>query len=160
MRTLGQHDDAGRPAVVARQADSARGTPRPRGRSPRLVPATPPDGANTIPAGGGIERLCIERDLKMTGQRRTIARVLTEASDHPDVEELYRRAVLLDPRICIATVYRAVRLFEEKGILQRRDFGNGRARYEPTEHGPHHHLIDIETGKVVEFKNSEHERLV
>ena len=97
--------------------------------------------------GDGIERLCIERGLKMTGQRRTIARVLTEASDHPDVEELYRRAVLLDPRICIATVYRAVRLFEEKGILQRRDFGNGRARYEPTEHGPHHHLIDIETGK-------------
>ncbi len=96
----------------------------------------------------------------MTGQRRTIARVLTDASDHPNVEELYRRASLLDPRISIATVYRTVRLFEEKGILQRRDFGTGRARYEPTEHGPHYHLIDVETGKVVEFKNSEHERLI
>jgi Fur family ferric uptake transcriptional regulator len=109
---------------------------------------------------GGIERLCIERGLKMTGQRRTIARVLSEASNHPDVEELYRRAVLLDPRISIATVYRTVRLLEEKGILQRRDFGSGRARYEPTEHGPHYHLIDVDTGKVIEFKNGEHERLV
>ncbi len=96
----------------------------------------------------------------MTGQRRTIARVLSESDDHPDVEELYRRAVLLDEHISIATVYRAVRLFEEKEILHRRDFGNGRARYEPTVHGQHYHLIDVETGKVVEFKNSEHERLV
>jgi Fur family ferric uptake transcriptional regulator len=96
----------------------------------------------------------------MTGQRRTIARVLTDSDDHPDVEELYRRAVLLDARTCIATVYRTVRLFEEKGILQRRDFGNGRARYEPTEHGPHHHLIDVDTGKVVEFKDAKHEQLV
>ena len=157
---MGQHDDAGRPAVVARQADNARGAPRPRGRSPRLEPVSPPDGPNAGAAGGGIERLCIERGLKMTGQRRTIARVLTDASDHPNVEELYRRASLLDPRISIATVYRTVRLFEEKGILQRRDFGTGRARYEPTEHGPHYHLIDVETGKVVEFKNSEHERLI
>lgn len=102
----------------------------------------------------------MERGLKMTGQRRTIARVLSEASDHPDVEELYRRAALLDGRISIATVYRTVRLFEEKGILQRRDFGSGRARYEPSDHGPHYHLIDVETGKVVEFRNSEHERLV
>ncbi len=160
MRTTGQHDDAGRPAVVARQADSARGTLRPRGRRSRLEPASPPDGAEAVEAGSGIERLCVERGLKMTGQRRTIARVLTDASDHPDVEELYRRAVLLDPRISIATVYRTVRLFEEKGILQRRDFGSGRARYEPTKHGPHYHLIDVETGKVVEFKNSEHEQLI
>ena len=157
---MGQHDDAGRPAVVARQADSTHGAPRPRGRGPRLEPVSPSDGANTGAAGGGIERLCVERGLKMTGQRRTIARVLTEASDHPDVEELYRQAVRLDARISIATVYRTVRLFEEKGILQRRDFGNGRARYEQTEHGPHYHLIDVETGKVVEFKNSEHERLI
>lgn len=119
----------------------------------RAVPA--PDAE-----AGGIERLCLERGLKMTGQRRTIARVLSEAEDHPDVEELYRRASLLDDRISIATVYRTVRLLEEKGILHRRDFGNGRARYEPAEHGPHYHLIDVETGKVVEFRNSEHERLV
>ena len=78
-----------------------------------------------------IERLCVERGLKMTGQRRVIARVLSEADDHPDVEELYRRAAALDSRISIATVYRTVRLLEEKGILERRDFGGGRARYEP-----------------------------
>jgi len=107
-----------------------------------------------------IEHLCVERGLKMTGQRRVIARVLSEASDHPDVEELYRRAASLDPRISIATVYRTVRLLEEKGILERRDFGGGRARYEPTEHGHHYHLIDIETGKVIEFEDQEHERLM
>lgn len=107
-----------------------------------------------------IERLCVERGLKMTGQRRVIARVLSDASDHPDVEELYRRAAALDERISIATVYRTVRLLEEKGILERRDFGGGRARYEPTEHGHHYHLIDIETGKVVEFADAEHEVLL
>jgi Fur family ferric uptake transcriptional regulator len=107
-----------------------------------------------------IERLCVERGLKMTGQRRVIARVLSDAADHPDVEELYRRAVVLDSRISIATVYRTVRLFEEKGILERRDFGGGRARYEPSEHGHHHHLIDIETGRVIEFEDAEHERAV
>jgi Fur family ferric uptake transcriptional regulator len=103
-----------------------------------------------------IERLCVERGLKMTGQRRVIARVLSEASDHPDVEELYRRASALDARISIATVYRTVRLLEEKGILERRDFGGGRARYEATEHGHHYHLIDIETGRVIEFEDAEH----
>jgi Fur family ferric uptake transcriptional regulator len=103
-----------------------------------------------------IERLCVERGLKMTGQRRVIARVLSEASDHPDVEELYRRASTLDARISIATVYRTVRLLEEKGILERRDFGGGRARYEATEHGHHYHLIDIETGRVIEFEDAEH----
>src|SRR5664279_956295 len=107
-----------------------------------------------------IERLCIERGLKMTGQRRVVARVLSEAADHPDVEELYRRASALDQHISIATVYRTVRLFEENGILERRDFGGGRARYEPTEDGPHYHLIDIETGKVIEFQDPEHERLM
>ena len=96
----------------------------------------------------------------MTGQRRVIARVLSEASDHPDVEELYRRAAALDARISIATVYRTVRLLEEKGILERRDFGGGRARYEPSEHGRHYHLIDIETGRVIEFEDAEHERLM
>jgi len=96
----------------------------------------------------------------MTGQRRVIARVLSEAEDHPDVEELYRRAVALDSRISIATVYRTVRLFEEKGILERRDFGGGRARYEPSEHGHHYHLIDVDTGKVIEFEDAEHERVL
>jgi Fur family ferric uptake transcriptional regulator len=107
-----------------------------------------------------IERLCVERGLKMTGQRRVIARVLSEASDHPDVEELYRRAADLDAHISIATVYRTVRLFEEKGILERRDFGGGRARYEPSEHGHHYHLIDVDTGKVIEFQDADHERLI
>ncbi len=105
-----------------------------------------------------IERLCIEQGLKMTGQRRVIARVLSEAADHPDVEELYRRASALDRRISIATVYRTVRLLEERGILERRDFGGGRARYEPTEHGRHYHLIDVETGRVIEFDAAEHEQ--
>ena len=94
----------------------------------------------------------------MTGQRRVIARVLSDAGDHPDVEELYRRASALDRRISIATVYRTVRLLEERGILERRDFGGGRARYEPTEHGRHYHLIDVETGRVIEFDAAEHEQ--
>ena len=107
-----------------------------------------------------IERICVEHGLKMTGQRRVIARVLSDAEDHPDVEELYRRASALDERISIATVYRTVRLLEERGILERRDFGGGRARYEPTEHGRHYHLIDIDTGRVIEFEGGEHERLM
>jgi Fur family ferric uptake transcriptional regulator len=107
-----------------------------------------------------IERLCVERRLKMTGQRRVIARVLSEAADHPDVEELYRRAAALDSRISIATVYRTVRLLEENGILERRDFGGGRARYEPSAHGHHHHLIDVDTGRVIEFEDEEHERVL
>ena len=153
---MGQRGDVAEGALVARRAGNPARTPRPGGRGSRLELVPPPSQA----ADGGIERLCRERGLKMTGQRRTIARVLSEAADHPDVEELYRRAVLLDDRISIATVYRTVRLLEEKGILQRRDFGSGRARYEPTEHGPHYHLIDVETGKVVEFKSPGHERLV
>lgn len=101
--------------------------------------------------------LCRQRGLKLTGQRRTIAFVLSDSDDHPDVEELYRRAVEVDPRISIATVYRTVRLFEENGILQRRDFGGGRARYEVADgdHGDHYHLIDADTGKVIEFENTE-----
>jgi Fur family ferric uptake transcriptional regulator len=89
----------------------------------------------------------------MTGQRRLIARVLSEAADHPDVEELYRRAVALDARISVATVYRTVRLLEEKGILERRDFGGGRARFDPADRGHHHHLIDVDTGTVIEFSD-------
>jgi len=106
-----------------------------------------------------IERLCMERGLKMTGQRRLIARVLSEADDHPDVEEVYRRALALDDRISIATVYRTVRLLEENGILERRDFGGGRARYDPTDRGHHHHLIDVDTGRVIEFSDEAHEEV-
>ena len=113
-----------------------------------------------MPVESRIERLCVERGVKMTEQRRVIARVLSDASDHPDVEELYRRATRLDQHISIATVYRTVRLFEEKGILERHDFGGARARYEPSEESHHHHLIDIDTGKVIEFQDAEHEQLM
>jgi Fur family ferric uptake transcriptional regulator len=107
-----------------------------------------------------IERLCIDKGLKMTGQRRVIASVLSDASDHPDVEELYRRAVALDNRMSIATVYRTVRLFEENGILERHDFGGGRARYEPATPGPHHHIVDVDTGRVIEFIDPELEEAI
>ena len=109
---------------------------------------------DTLPDPSRIERLCVQAGLKMTGQRRLIARVLSEAEDHPDVEELYRRASALDGHISVATVYRTVRLFEEKGILERRDFGGGRARYDPTDRGHHHHLIDVDTGRVLEFEDA------
>ena len=95
----------------------------------------------------------------MTGQRRTIARVLSEAEDHPDVEEVYRRASAVDPRISLSTVYRTVRLFESKGILERHEFGDGRARYEPAGHCHHDHLINVKTGEVIEFRNEQIERL-
>ena len=106
-----------------------------------------------------IEALCAKKGLRITDQRRTIARVLSDAADHPDVEELYRRSTKIDPRISIATVYRTVRLFEEAGILERHDFRDGRARFEtvPDEH--HDHLIDIETGRVIEFHDDEIEAL-
>lgn len=106
-----------------------------------------------------IEKLCVERGLKMTEQRRIIARVLSESSDHPDVELLYQRATSIDPRISIATVYRTVRLLEEAAILTRHDFGDGRARYEEVTDAHHDHLIDIETGEVIEFTNEEIEKL-
>ena len=106
-----------------------------------------------------IEAKCIAAGMRMTDQRRVIARVLSEATDHPDVEEVYRRAIAIDPRISIATVYRTVRLFEEAGILERHDFRDGRARYEPASEEHHDHLIDIETGEVLEFRNEEIERL-
>ena len=100
-----------------------------------------------------IEELCQEQGMKMTGQRRVIARVLSDASDHPDVEELHRRASAIDTNISIATVYRTVRLFEEAGILERLDFGDGRARYEEAGGDHHDHLIDVNSGKVIEFHN-------
>ena len=106
-----------------------------------------------------IERLCLEKGLKMTGQRRVIARVLSESDDHPDVEMLHERATAIDPRISIATVYRTVRLFEDEEILTRHDFGDGRARYEEVPEEHHDHLIDIDSGEVVEFTNEAIERL-
>ena len=106
-----------------------------------------------------LERLCAERGMRMTGQRRTIARVLSEAEDHPDVEEVYRRASAHDSRISLSTVYRTVRLFESKGILERHEFGDGRARYEPAGLGHHDHLINVKTGEVMEFSNEQIERL-
>ncbi len=106
-----------------------------------------------------IERICIEKGMKMTEQRRVIARVLSSANDHPDVEEVYRRAGKMDPRISIATVYRTVRLFEEANIIERHDFGDGRSRYEEATDEHHDHLIDIQTRKIIEFQNTEIEEL-
>ncbi len=106
-----------------------------------------------------LEALCHEKGLRITDQRRVIARVLSEAEDHPDVEKVYARASAIDPGISIATVYRTVRLFEEAGILDRHDFGDGRARYEPSPEAHHDHLIDVETGRVIEFVDPELEQL-
>lgn len=106
-----------------------------------------------------VEKLCLEKGMKMTEQRRVIANVIAESNDHPDVEELYTRAARIDPRISIATVYRTVRLFEEAGIIEKHDFGDGRARYEEATDTHHDHLIDIKSGRVVEFHNAEIEAL-
>jgi Fur family ferric uptake transcriptional regulator len=106
-----------------------------------------------------IEKLCIEKGMRMTDQRRVVARVLAGAHDHPDVEELYKRAQAVDPHISIATVYRTVRLFEEAGIIARHDFRDGRSRYEEAPDTHHDHLIDMKTGKVIEFADSEIEAL-
>ena len=106
-----------------------------------------------------IELLCVAKGLKMTGQRRVIARVLSGAVDHPDVEMVHRRAIAIDPKISIATVYRTVRLFEEEQILERHEFGDGRARYEGVSESHHDHLIDIESGQVIEFQNEEIEKI-
>ena len=106
-----------------------------------------------------LEELCVERGMRMTEQRRVIARVISTSHDHPDVEELHRRAAAVDAGISIATVYRTVRLFEESGILERHDFRDGRSRYEEVPEQHHDHLIDMETGRVIEFRNEEIERL-
>jgi Fur family ferric uptake transcriptional regulator len=106
-----------------------------------------------------IEKRCIEKGLRMTEQRRVIARVLSESADHPDVETVYQRASAIDKRIGLATVYRTLRLFEEASILERHDFGDGRARYEEAPEEHHDHLIDIQTGKVIEFTSPEIEAL-
>jgi len=106
-----------------------------------------------------IEKLCVAKGLRMTDQRRVIARVLSQSDDHPDAEELHRRASDEDPRISLATVYRTVRLFEEAGIIERHDFRDGRSRYEEVGDEHHDHLIDLKTGEVIEFVNEEIERL-
>jgi len=106
-----------------------------------------------------LEQLCTTKGMRMTEQRRVIARILSQASDHPDVEELHRRSHAVDPRISIATVYRTVRLFEEAGILSRLDFGDGRARYEETPEAHHDHLIDMRSGRIIEFNDPEIEAL-
>jgi Fur family transcriptional regulator, ferric uptake regulator len=106
-----------------------------------------------------VEALCADKGLRITEQRRIIARILSESEDHPDVETLHARASAIDPKISIATVYRTVRLFEEAGILERHEFGDGRARYEAVSDEHHDHLIDVETGKVVEFVDEELEAL-
>lgn len=106
-----------------------------------------------------LEKICIAKGMRMTDQRRVIARVLSVASDHPDVEEIHRRAVALDPNISIATVYRTMRLFEESGVVERHDFQDGRSRYEEASEAHHDHLIDVKSGAVIEFVNSEIEQL-
>lgn len=106
-----------------------------------------------------LEQLCLDKGLKMTEQRRVIARVLSDSEDHPDVEQVYRRATEIDPHISIATVYRTVRLFEEANILARHDFGDGRSRYEEMPGTHHDHLIDLQSGRVIEFRNDEIEKL-
>jgi len=118
--------------------------------------ASPPHGTASLDR---IEKLCVEKNMRMTDQRRVVARVLSMAADHPDVEELYRRAHAVDPHISIATVYRTVRLFEEAGIIERHDFRDGRSRYEEASEVHHDHLIDMKSGKVVEFVDEEIERL-
>ena len=106
-----------------------------------------------------LERLCIDRGMKMTEQRRIIARVLSDADDHPDVDDLYKRSVELDPKISIATVYRTVRLFAEAGLLDRHDFGDGRSRYEQASDDHHDHLVDVQSGAIIEFHDEEVEEL-
>jgi Fur family ferric uptake transcriptional regulator len=106
-----------------------------------------------------IIKRCEAKGLRMTDQRRIVARVIEDAEDHPDVEELYNRASAVDPRISLATVYRTVKLFEEAGLLERLEFGDGRARYEDAERDHHDHLIDMHSGEVIEFVDPEIEAL-
>jgi Fur family ferric uptake transcriptional regulator len=106
-----------------------------------------------------LEELCAERGMRMTDQRRVIARILQESDDHPDVEELYRRSTKVDARISISTVYRTVKLFEDAGIIERHDFRDGRSRYETVPEEHHDHMIDVKTGDVIEFRSAEIEAL-
>src|SRR5689334_2243111 len=112
-----------------------------------------------VPKSGNIEAQCVARGMRMTEQRRVIARVLADSDDHPDVEELYRRCAKMDDRISMSTVYRTVKLFEDAGIIERHDFREGRARYEQMPDSHHDHLINLRTGEVIEFRSEEIERL-
>ena len=124
-----------------------------------MLKMLPNDEGGLDPMRKSIISRSAERGLRMTGQRRLIAQVLEEAEDHPDVEELHARALALDAGISIATVYRTVKLFEEAGLLERLEFGDGRARYEDAERDHHDHLIDMQTGEVIEFVDPEIEEL-
>ena len=106
-----------------------------------------------------IEKKCIEKGVKLTDQRKVIAKVMSDSSDHPNVDELYKRVKIVDPKISIATVYRTVKLFEESGILAKHDFKGGKARYEELNESHHDHLIDVKTGEIIEFVNEDIERL-
>lgn len=125
----------------------------PASSSRKAMPSTPAEPSTRI------EARCAEYGLRMTGQRRTIARVLSSATDHPDVEEVHRRAHALDSRISLSTVYRTIKLFATKGILERHDFGHGRGRYEEASREHHDHLVDVESGRVIEFSNADIEAL-
>ena len=113
----------------------------------------------TEPKSTDIESQCVAKGMRMTEQRRVIARVLAQSADHPDVEELYRRCVAVDDKISISTVYRTVKLFEDAGIIERHDFREGRARYEHMRESHHDHLINLRTGEVIEFQSEDIERL-
>ncbi len=117
------------------------------------MPAAPAETSNRI------EARCADYGLRMTGQRRIIARVLSAANDHPDVEEVHRRAHSVDARISLSTVYRTIKLFAAKGIIERHDFGHGRGRYEEASRAHHDHLVDVASGRVIEFSNAEIEQL-
>jgi Fur family transcriptional regulator, ferric uptake regulator len=112
-----------------------------------------------LPKPPNIEALCVAKGMRMTEQRRVIARVLSDSADHPDVEELHRRCVKIDDRISTSTVYRTVKLFEDAGIIERHDFRDGRARYEQIPESHHDHLINLRTGEVIEFQSQDIERL-
>jgi Fur family ferric uptake transcriptional regulator len=127
-----------------------------RSSRPARLPA---DIVVTEPKLKSIEAQCVARGMRMTEQRRVIARVLADSADHPDVEELYRRCAEIDEHISISTVYRTVKLFEDAGIIERHDFREGRARYEQMRESHHDHLINLRTGEVIEFQSEEIERL-
>jgi Fur family ferric uptake transcriptional regulator len=124
-----------------------------------VAPRRPTPRCLEDPVPDRIEKICVDKGMRMTDQRRVVARILSMAKDHPDVEELYRRSHEVDPHISIATVYRTVRLFEEAGIIARHDFRDGRSRYEETPDNHHDHLIDMKTGRVLEFNDPEIEAL-
>ena len=106
-----------------------------------------------------IEKKCIEKGVKLTDQRKVIAKVMSDSNDHPNVDELYKRVSIIDPKISIATVYRTVKLFEESGILAKHDFKGGKARYEQLSESHHDHLIDVKSGEIIEFVNEDIEVL-